>query len=733
MELLLYAGKVALLWAVCLLCYMLFLRRHTFFQWNRLYLLLALTLSLALPLLHLPEEVVETSLPSSVEAYVAWPEEIPTLAPVAEKPFDWLTALGWVYGLGLLVMLARLLWQLTRLWGFIRQGDKIPMDDFTLILVPDQGTGSFSFGKWVVINERDYAEHFDFILSHELVHVRQRHSLDILLVEVLRVVFWFNPLLWLYKCELQALHELLADRQATQRDRYAQFLVAYALGAPLHSLGHPFYNGSTLKHRIAMLYKNRTSPWALSRYLLVLPLVALVVVLTAARVPVAKGSTLTELAAAALPTSVELPFLELSQESATTTAAADSIKVSGSVLDEESKPLAGAVVVVKGTTIGTITNAEGDFRIKLPSATSELVVSHVGYHTVAVSATSIPVALTMKRDPKVLEELVIVGYAASNTDSLPKKEPRPSTMMFEGKEVFMVVEQMPEYPEGIQELYTYLAKNIRYPAEAVEAKVEGKVFVQFMINEQGYVRSPRVVKGLGFGLDEEAQRVVLGMPRWKPGWQGGKPVAVLYNLPISFRLASGVTASADEDEKIFTVVEQQPEFPGGTKALYAYISSAIRYPEPAKRAQVEGKVFVRFVVDKSGAIRNIEILKGTGFGLDEEAIRVMKAMPAWKPGRQGGQPVNVRYNLPIDFRLNNSTAKVPETIRTSIGADDIISFMKWTKPLWIVDGKPISQEEQRHVTPDQVESITVDKSDQSALYGERAKDGVIRIITKKEK
>lgn len=709
MELLLYAGKVALLWAVWLLCYVLFLRRHTFFQWNRLYLLLALTLSLALPLLHLPEEVVETyatPLPSSVEAYVAWPEEIPTLQPVAERPFDWLVALGWVYGLGLIVMLARLLWQLTRLWGFIRQGDRIPMDDFTLILVPDQRTGSFSFGKWVVINERDYADHFDFILSHELVHVRQRHSLDILWVELLRIVFWFNPLLWLYKRELQALHELLADRQATQRDRYAQFLVAYALGAPLHSLGHPFYNGSTLKHRIAMLYKHRTSPWALSRYLLVLPLVAVVVVLTAARVPIAKGSTLTELAAAALPTSVELPFLELSQESATT-AAADSIKVSGSVLDEEGSPLSSVEIKAKGTNIRTTTNGSGFFWIQLPEDKTELVVSRIGYLTTTVSAQKTPLVLNMKADSSVLLGRV-VGKLRPHTPG--------TSVTIEGKTIYLASEQMPEYPGGTQELYKYLAMTIHYPTEAAQAKVQGQVYVQFVINEEGYVRTPWIMTKQGYGMDEEALRVVLSMPRWKPGRQNGAPVAVLYTLPISFLLESGASTAPDDDEKVFNVVEQQPEFPGGISALYAYVTSSLKYPEAAKMAKVEGKVFVRFVVDKTGEIRDAEIIKGLGFGMDEEAIRVVKAMPAWKPGRQSGRPVSVRFNLPVDFRLNNSTAKIPET-----------------KLLWIVDGKAISQEEQRHLTPDQIESITVDKSDQSALYGERAKEGVIKIITKKEK
>ncbi|WP_128548458.1 energy transducer TonB [Larkinella soli] len=109
--------------------------------------------------------------------------------------------------------------------------------------------------------------------------------------------------------------------------------------------------------------------------------------------------------------------------------------------------------------------------------------------------------------------------------------------------------------------------------------------------------------------------------------------------------------AAPKEEQIFTVVEQNPEFPGGMSALGQYLSKNIRYPAAASRANVSGRVFVSFVVNTDGSIQDVQVLKGLGFGTDEEAIRVVRSMPKWKPGKQSGRPVRVKYNLPINFQL----------------------------------------------------------------------------------
>ncbi|WP_019989331.1 energy transducer TonB [Rudanella lutea] len=112
-----------------------------------------------------------------------------------------------------------------------------------------------------------------------------------------------------------------------------------------------------------------------------------------------------------------------------------------------------------------------------------------------------------------------------------------------------------------------------------------------------------------------------------------------------------VEAPAPKEDEVFTVVEQQPEFTGGMAALSSYLSKNLRYPAAAQRANVSGRVFVSFVVNTDGSIQDVQVLKGLGFGTDEEATRVVKAMPKWKPGKQSGRPVRVKYNLPINFQL----------------------------------------------------------------------------------
>lgn len=107
----------------------------------------------------------------------------------------------------------------------------------------------------------------------------------------------------------------------------------------------------------------------------------------------------------------------------------------------------------------------------------------------------------------------------------------------------------------------------------------------------------------------------------------------------------------EEAEQIFTIVEDQPEFPGGTAAFYQYVQKNLKYPNQARRMGIEGKVFVQFVVDKDGNITDVQSVKGIGAGCDEEAERVIKASPKWKPGKQRGNPVKVRMILPITFKL----------------------------------------------------------------------------------
>lgn len=114
----------------------------------------------------------------------------------------------------------------------------------------------------------------------------------------------------------------------------------------------------------------------------------------------------------------------------------------------------------------------------------------------------------------------------------------------------------------------------------------------------------------------------------------------------------------EPDKTVYTIVEKQPEFPGGRQALENYLLTTVRYPEEAKKAGVKGRVIVSFIVEVDGQFTNIDILKELGFGCDEEALRAVRAMPLWAPGSQSGKPLRVKFNLPILFGLDYPKPKV---------------------------------------------------------------------------
>ncbi|MCF2505196.1 M56 family metallopeptidase [Dyadobacter sp. CY107] len=284
MEQLPYLAKVNLCWLVFAGCYWLLFRKHTFFKLNRAYLLATLIISLFVPALQfvrpvyvMPYEVLEAS----------FTYRTVTQKPILEQGADWGSVALAVYLAGVLVLLFHFCKGLYGLNKLLKSALQIPMDGLTLVLpaaLPSKRSGSFSFRKFMIVSPNDYENHFETIFNHEAVHIKQMHSLDILLVEVLKIVFWFNPALWLYKFALRETHEYLADEGAENRDGYAAFLISYARHAPIRSISNQFFNSSLLKKRIYMMYKDRTPRWLRGKYLLLVPIFAFTVMLLAAQV-----------------------------------------------------------------------------------------------------------------------------------------------------------------------------------------------------------------------------------------------------------------------------------------------------------------------------------------------------------------------------------------------------------------------------------------------------------------
>lgn len=715
MELFIYLGKAGAGMIALYVVYWLWLRKHTYFAFNRFYLLTALLISLGAPFIVLPEKAPE---PLPMAEFTMEPTTV-VFQPEAAPLISTEEILLLIYALGALFMLVRLGFRLWHIRQTIGSGERLRSGKYILVRASNENVSSFSFLNYLVLSQKDAESYGEVVLRHELVHIRQRHSWDLLWIEFVHIFMWFNPILIFFKRSLKEIHEFIADEQATNGDRftYARTLAGYAFGVSPQVLTNNFFDVSQLKNRIAMLTKNRSSRWVLGRYLLALPVVVGLVVLVAAR-------------------SADPAALTFGQT-------AEEMTVKGKVTTSDGKGLPGVNIVVANLERGTYTDAEGNYLINAMRG-KQLVFSFVGFKTQVIDVTKSEHNVIMQPEPKELNEVVVVGYGAVPSTNEVAAGQEVSKLTKNG-EVFTVVEQNPEFPGGIRELGNYLGRNIRYPSAAQRANVQGKVFVSFIVGEDGTIRDPKILKGIGFGCDEEALRITLNMPKWTPGKQNGKAVAVQYNLPIAFVLEKQAASSNGE---------KSPEFPGGMAALQQFIASNLKYPEPARRANVEGMVLTGFTVTKDGAIKDLVITKGIGFGCDAEALKLIMKMPKWTPATQNGEPVDAKYNLPISFVLDETTkiklsqTKKDETIvllengkviqEKKLGGNQYSTFSTGiavgTEPLYILDGKEITKSEEMKIDPEYIDKISVLKGEAAIkLYGNRAKNGVILITLKKAK
>lgn len=179
------------------------------------------------------------------------------------------------------------------------------------------------------------------------------------------------------------------------------------------------------------------------------------------------------------------------------------------------------------------------------------------------------------------------------------------------------------------------------------------------------------------------------------------------------------SSDIDEDKKVFNVVEEKPQFPGGEAALMQFIAQNIRYPYEAMKAGKQGRVIVQFVVTKTGSIGETNVIRGIDPDLDKEAIRVIKSLPAFTPGKVGGQPVNVWYTLPIQFKLTGNDGKKAssDSIRISStpkAAPDGQRASSGPVPKVLVNGEEVPYESLSTINPASIEGIDVYKNDGDA-------------------
>jgi TonB family protein len=412
----------------------LFMRNDTSFLTSRLYLLFSAVFSMIIPFItiKIPVQASTSNYVYLLEAVVITPGELTKSISSNQN----LNQLWWlVYFAGAGFVLIRFLIQLFRLGWMIQKFGVIKSDQLNIVKT-NQDNSAFSFLNFIFLGSNiTDPKQLDKIIAHEKMHMRQKHSIDLILLEFLTVVQWFNPFIWFCKSTIRNLHEYLADQgvllDGFSKADYQQMLVNQTFGIQYNYVTNHF-NQSLIKRRFIMMSKNQKNRFQYFKAMVVLP-VSMIMVL----------------------------FFSISV-------------VPDLIAQETTKP------------------------------------------------------------EKKQKESTLVEQSSQN------------------EEVFVVVEDMPQYPGGEEARIKFMIENIKYPEEARKKGVEGTVYVTFVIEKDGTINSIKILRGIGSGCDEEAIRVISLMPKWKPGMQDGKTVRFQFNMPIKFSLDKGekkVTDINDPEKK----------------------------------------------------------------------------------------------------------------------------------------------------------------------------------------
>lgn len=404
--------------------YKLVCTRDTFFRSRRFILIVSLVLPFILPFIDVREwlESRDRMIMLTHFDYSAVLPEIVVGSEAVEtgnRVFVLSEWIGYLYLAGVVALLVRLAVQAFSLYRLIVRMPEKEINGVCVKCLNDP-SGPFSFFGWIFMNPAAVKEdEISEILTHEMAHVKQHHSVDVLLAEMVSICCWMNPFAWLLKREVRLNLEFLADRKVMEAGFATKSYQYHLLGlAYNHKYGlSNNFNFSHLKQRIIMMNKKKSNAAGHIKYaLFVLPAFALLVA-------------------------------------------------------------------------GNISCSQG---------------------------------ASEKQDAK--EETVAPDSVAAPTDGVAKDE------------VFMVAEQMPEFPGGMKELLKFLQDNLKYPENAMKNNVQGRVIVQFVVEKDGTLTEFKVARSVDPDLDAEALRVLQTMPKWKPGMQRGKIERVKFTVPVSFKL-----------------------------------------------------------------------------------------------------------------------------------------------------------------------------------------------------
>lgn len=615
-----YILQITFCWAAFYALYAGLLSRATFFNHNRAYLLGSLVLGLILPLagwqLWLPAGQPEL-LTVTLQPITIGMEnlEVVVMATAAEPGLGWWEALLAVYWLGVGIAGLRFAYGLRKLWRLHRGSERRKQDGYTLVFTEEWHAPFSFFNTLFWSRQMPYPpEDEKKIIRHERAHMRGWHSLDVLLVELLGIVFWLSPMIYLYSRSLRVVHEYLADaavlRTTKKKKQYGHLLLSQSQSGHPIVLANHFIN-SQLKKRILMMTKTKSKRHILTRYLLALPLLFVLAlafarpgsaeeVLPIAPAPVEKAVEATKGDVDRMPVFAGCETEKTESEQ----ASCSKQKLVEFMIDNLKYPEAAQKAKVEGKVLVQFTIARDG------SVQEAEVLQGIGYgcdEAALAVVNAMPSWTPAIKDGKPVSLQMTLPF----TFSLPKG----TAQLGEDKEeVFKVVEEMPRFPgceeENVPEgemvqcsnrkLIEYIFTNVKYPREAKDAGIEGTAIVSFVVDKDGWVKDIKVARPLHERIDAEVIRVVKQMnemdQRWIPGRQKGQAVNVQFNLPVKFLL--------DAERK-------QLQLPEGAKDLKLQNFNAS--PNPTS-----GLLNLRFEAEAQPTV--IRILNSNGQEVLREAI-----------------------------------------------------------------------------------------------------------------
>lgn len=664
---LIYLAKVNIALTVFYILFLILFRRDTFFAFKRYFFLFAIAFSLiypfltinGLPTLHLFGNLHE----NTAQVVIGNPSATYIVADASDKTatktFDWELSLCCVILAGIAFGTVRLLWQLSSIFRIKRKSVKQLMNGIIVYQYPDEIT-PFSFFHWIFLHRESHTEkELAHILLHEQIHKDQGHSADILLAELLCTFFWYNPFVWLMKKDMAINLECLADngvlRQGINSREYQYHLLRLTYHETAIQIVNNF-NVSQLKQRIIMMNKSKSPRGKLAKMLIVLPFILLMISVNSsfARNENQKNTNENILQDKQKKTNSNEPVFVAVQKMPEFVGGMDALMnyLSTNIqypAEAQQKGIHGTVIISfivekDGSlsdvqVVRSVDQSLDNEAVKVIKKMPKWIPGQQNGKNVRVKFT-LPVEFKLNKEVQIT--INEVGNGSTNSGQSDNSYMEQKSV--NGEEVFDIADTPPVFPGGQEALFKYLASNIKYPAEAMNAKKEGIVVCKFVVQKDGNITDVKVIRSVDPLLDKEAVRVIEAMPKWEPGFKGNKPVNVGFTIPISFKL--------DMAEKSSTNNNATQEKPSKADAEYFnFISRNIKYPVSAQEKGITGLIKANYSVSEKGEISNVKILQGVDPSLEAEVMRVIKALPPDIALVKTGGKANADVDFSVYFHL----------------------------------------------------------------------------------